>query len=56
MARLERFLLELGHGFAFVGRQYHFDVDGDDFYIDYSDSRVIPRPGVERLLCACSLG
>ena len=34
MARLERFLLELGHGFAFVGRQYHFDVDGDDFYID----------------------
>ncbi len=34
MVRLERFLLELGHGFAFVGRQYHFDVDGDDFYID----------------------
>ncbi|NHU46676.1 PDDEXK nuclease domain-containing protein [Rhodococcus sp. A14] len=34
MARLERFLLELGHGFAFVGRQYHFDVNGDDFYID----------------------
>ena len=34
MARLERFLLELGHGFAFVGRQYHFEVDGDDFYID----------------------
>ena len=22
------------HGFAFVGRQYHFEVDGDDFYID----------------------
>ncbi|TQF65301.1 DUF1016 domain-containing protein [Rhodococcus spelaei] len=34
MTRLERFLLELGHGFAFVGRQYHFEVDGDDFYID----------------------
>lgn len=34
MARLETFLLELGHGFAFVGRQYHFTVDGDDFYID----------------------
>lgn len=34
MARLEKFLLELGHGFAFVGRQYHFSVDGDDFYID----------------------
>lgn len=34
MTRLEKFLLELGHGFAFVGRQYHFVVDGDDFYID----------------------
>ncbi len=32
--RLRDFLLELGHGFAFVGRQYHFTVDGDDFYID----------------------
>jgi len=34
MTRLERFLLELGHGFAFAGRQYHFDAGGDDFYID----------------------
>jgi predicted nuclease of restriction endonuclease-like (RecB) superfamily len=25
---------ELGPGFAFVGRQVHFDIDGDDFYID----------------------
>ena len=32
--RLQAFLLELGHGFAFVGRQYHFAVDGDDFYLD----------------------
>ncbi len=32
--RLQAFLLELGHGFAFVGRQYHVEVDGDDFYID----------------------
>jgi len=31
---LEKFLLELGQGFAFVGRQYHLDVGGDDFYID----------------------
>ena len=29
--RLQAFLLELGHGFAFVGRQYHFEIDGDDF-------------------------
>ena len=25
---------ELGPGLAFVGRQVHFDVDGDDFYVD----------------------
>lgn len=27
-------LLELGTGFAFMGRQYHFVVGGEDFYID----------------------
>lgn len=27
-------LCELGEGFAFVGRQVHFEVDGDDFYVD----------------------
>jgi predicted nuclease of restriction endonuclease-like (RecB) superfamily len=32
--RVQALLLELGHGFAFAGRQYHFEVDGDDFYID----------------------
>ena len=31
---LERFLLELGRGFAFVGRQYHIEVGDKDFYID----------------------
>lgn len=31
---LEKFLLELGAGFAFVGRQYHLDIGNDDFYID----------------------
>jgi len=31
---LEKFLLELGQGFAFVGRQVHMEVGGDDFYID----------------------
>jgi len=31
---LEKFLLELGAGFAFVGRQYRLDVGGEDFYID----------------------
>lgn len=31
---MEKFLLELGAGFAFVGRQYHLDIAGQDFYID----------------------
>jgi predicted nuclease of restriction endonuclease-like (RecB) superfamily len=31
---LEKFLLELGQGFAFVGRQYHLDIGDEDFYID----------------------
>ncbi|GIW85682.1 MAG: hypothetical protein KatS3mg108_0006 [Isosphaeraceae bacterium] len=31
---LEKFLLELGQGFAFVGRQYRLTVGDDDFYID----------------------
>ncbi len=32
--QVQRFLLELGQGFAFVGRQHHLDVGGDDFYLD----------------------
>jgi predicted nuclease of restriction endonuclease-like (RecB) superfamily len=31
---LQKFLLELGQGFAFVGRQYHLEVGGEDSYID----------------------
>ncbi|MBI4742909.1 MAG: DUF1016 domain-containing protein [Betaproteobacteria bacterium] len=34
IVHLEKFLLELGQGFAFVGRQYHVDVGDQDFYID----------------------
>lgn len=34
VVHLEKFLLELGQGFAFVGRQYHLDLGGQDFYID----------------------
>jgi len=32
--QVTKFLLELGMGFAFVGRQMHFQVGGDDFYAD----------------------
>ena len=28
------FLLEMGQGFAYIGRQYHISVDDDDYYID----------------------
>jgi predicted nuclease of restriction endonuclease-like (RecB) superfamily len=31
---ISRFLLELGAGFAYVGRQVHLEVGGDDFFID----------------------
>ena len=32
--RITRFMLELDKGFTFVGRQYHLEVGGEDFYID----------------------
>ena len=31
---MERFMLELGRGFAFVARQKHLDLGGEHFYID----------------------
>lgn len=31
---ITRFLLELGAGFAFIGRQYRLVVDGEEFFID----------------------
>ena len=31
---IQNFLLELGQGFAFVGRQVHMEVGDQDFYID----------------------
>ncbi len=33
-SRVTDFLLEMGRGFAFVGRQYHIEVGNDDYYID----------------------
>lgn len=32
--KINDFLLEMGKGFAYIGRQYHLTVDGDDYYID----------------------
>ena len=34
IAQVEKFLLELGAGFALVGRQVHLEVGGQDFYLD----------------------
>ena len=34
LEHLRDFMLELGVGFAFVGSQYHLEVDGKDYYID----------------------
>lgn len=34
LREIERFLLELGSGFAFVERQKRITLDGDDYYID----------------------
>ena len=34
IAQLQKFLLELGVGFSFVGSQYSIEVDGEDFFID----------------------
>ncbi|WP_350357565.1 PDDEXK nuclease domain-containing protein [Paraburkholderia fungorum] len=31
---ITKFLLELGAGFAFVGRQYRLEVGGDEFFVD----------------------
>ena len=31
---IQKFLLELGAGFAFIGRQVHFEIGKEDFYLD----------------------
>ncbi len=31
---ISNFLLELGKGFAFIGRQYHLEINGLDYYLD----------------------
>ena len=34
VTHITQFLIELGSGFAYVGRQVHIEVGGDDFFID----------------------
>lgn len=33
-SNITKLLLELGNGFAFVGRQYHLEIEDEDYYID----------------------
>ena len=34
LAHVQKFLLEMGAGFSFVGSQYHLEVGGKDYYVD----------------------
>ena len=34
LAELEKFIMELGTGFAFIERQKHMVIDGEDFFLD----------------------
>lgn len=34
LSNIQKFILELGKGFAFVGRQQHIDADSEHYYID----------------------
>ena len=34
VAHVQKFLLELGKGFAFIGQQYHLKVSDNDYYLD----------------------
>lgn len=34
LAKLEKFIMELGTGFAFIERQKHMVIDGEDFFLD----------------------
>jgi predicted nuclease of restriction endonuclease-like (RecB) superfamily len=34
VAHVTKFLLELGAGFSFIGRQYRLEIDGDEFFAD----------------------
>lgn len=43
---IQKLLLELGKGFAFIGRQYHFEIAGDDYYLNLLFYHI-------RLRCYC---
>ena len=40
--QIEKFLLELGRGFMFVGTQQRITLNNTHYHVDYSDSLIIP--------------
>ena len=44
-SRITETLRELGPGFSFVGRQVHFDVDGDHYHVDLLFFHIEQSPG-----------
>ena len=34
ISNITKLLLELGNGFAFIGKQYHLEIENEDYYID----------------------
>lgn len=53
VAHIEKFFLELGQGFAFVGRQVRLEVDGDEFFADLRFYHLTLRRYVVIELKAC---
>jgi predicted nuclease of restriction endonuclease-like (RecB) superfamily len=51
LEHIQQFLIELGAGFAVVGRQYRLDVGGDEFFIDQADAL---SPNCRRIRCGAS--
>jgi len=43
VSHIERFLLELGHGFCFVGRQQRLPIGDKDYYVDLVFYHRFPR-------------
>jgi len=39
---IQKFLLEPGVGFAFVGRQYHMEISGQDYYLNLLFYQLLP--------------
>ncbi|WP_304082022.1 PDDEXK nuclease domain-containing protein [Maridesulfovibrio ferrireducens] len=46
LGHITKFLLELGKGFAFVGKQYHLEVGESDYYLDLLFYNIILRCSV----------